>query len=155
MKRVRHNESLTVGCTELGLSNIRVIESQLLYVSKEVGKTKNFHFFHCETLSINWKWNQNCRHFTRGNVLRVSFWWFSSYVMLIEIPFPHNKFSSKVFLEFIKNIKIFQQIYEICRGSHSELFKPLDANITKWSNTLKQFVGKSRFTILWGLNLKG
>ena len=75
--------------------------------------------------------------------------------MLIEIPFSHNKFSSKVFLEFIKNIKIFQQIYEICRGSHSELFKPLDANITKWSNTLKQFFGKSRLTILWGLNLKG
>ena len=39
--------------------------------------------------------------------------------------------------------------------------KPLSADPTKWSNTLKQFVVKSRqivwicLTILWGLRLKG
>ena len=38
---------------------------------------------------------------------------------------------------------------------------PLSANPTKWSNTLKQFVGNSRrivcvcLTILWGPGLKG
>ena len=40
-------------------------------------------------------------------------------------------------------------------------FNPLSANPTKWSNTLKQFVGNSRritwvcLTILWWLTLKG
>ena len=29
VKRVRHNKSLTVGCVELDLSSIRVIEDQL------------------------------------------------------------------------------------------------------------------------------
>ena len=29
VKRIRHNESLTVSCIELDLSSIRVIESQL------------------------------------------------------------------------------------------------------------------------------
>ena len=41
------------------------------------------------------------------------------------------------------------------------LSNPLSANSTKWSNTLKQFVGNSRqivrvcLTILWGWRLKG
>ena len=40
------------------------------------------------------------------------------------------------------------------------MFNPLSANPTKWSNTLKQFVGKCRqivwvcLTILWDLHLK-
>ena len=38
-------------------------------------------------------------------------------------------------------------------------FHPLRANPTKWSNTLKQFVGNYRriecLTILWGWRLKG
>ena len=29
-------------------------------------------------------------------------------------------------------------------------FNPLSANPTKWSNTLKQFVGRVCLTILWG-----
>ena len=31
VKRIRHNESLTVSCIELDLSSIRVIESQLYF----------------------------------------------------------------------------------------------------------------------------
>ena len=45
--------------------------------------------------------------------------------------------------------------------TYDQPFKPLNANITKWSNTLKQFVGKSPtnylsvFDHFVGLALKG
>ena len=51
------------------------------------------------------------------------------------------------------------QIFD--RGLITLLINPLNAKPTKWSNTLKQFVGNSRqivwvrLTILWGLRLKG
>ena len=35
------------------------------------------------------------------------------------------------------------------------MIKPLGANFTKWSNTLKQFIGKSVFDHFVGLALKG
>ena len=44
MKRVRHNESLTVGCIESDLSSIRDIESQLYIKSQiyEIEKIKAY-----------------------------------------------------------------------------------------------------------------
>ena len=53
-----------------------------------------------------------------------------------------------------KNLIIFHYLPCIC-------INPLNANPTKWSNKLKQFVGNSRLivwvclTILWGWHLKG
>ena len=55
--------------------------------------------------------------------------------------------------------------YDICQVTHikcfKNLFNPLSANFTKWSNRLKQFVGKlptncfSVFNHLVGLTVKG
>ena len=48
LKRVRHNESLTVGCIEFDLSSIRVIEGQLNIIHTNIDKivkvkmTQNF-----------------------------------------------------------------------------------------------------------------
>ena len=44
MKKVRHNESLTVGCIEFDLSSIRDIESQLYIKSQiyEIEKIKAY-----------------------------------------------------------------------------------------------------------------
>ena len=61
------------------------------------------------------------------------------------------------FSEVIKR----DQWHEWVKQSNKSLVKPLSANPTEWSNTLKQFVGKSRWivweclTILWGWRLKG
>ena len=53
------------------------------------------------------------------------------------------------------NEREFQQILGVL-----SFFNPLNANPTKWSNALKQFVGKNQrivrvcLTILWGWHLK-
>ena len=63
-----------------------------------------------------------------------------------------------VFLVFVLNKRVRQKSV----GSHSNVFlNPLSASFTKWSNTLKQFVGKlptnclSVFGHFVGLALKG
>ena len=49
----------------------------------------------------------------------------------------------------------------VVSGLEENLFNPLSTNITKWSNKLKQLVGKlptnclSVLTILWDWRLKG
>ena len=54
---------------------------------------------------------------------------------------------------YFKNRVIFKYFWSFF-NIMLEIVNPLSANPTKWSNTPKQLVGKSRLTILWGWCLK-
>ena len=78
---------------------------------------------------------------------------------------PSNK-NSKLIITFLcivggVSISKFLNKGGVYCGCFLIIINPLSANPTKWSNTLKQFVGESRWivwvclTILWGWRLKG
>ena len=54
-----------------------------------------------------------------------------------------------------------KEMVQVKQCTKTKAFNPLNANPTKWSNTLKQFIEKSQkivsvcLTILWGWRLKG
>ena len=64
-------------------------------------------------------------------------------------------------MRLCSNMFCFLQLILVDKEVHNNMLNPLSANFTKWSNTLKQFVGKlptnclNVFDHLVGLALKG
>ena len=82
--------------------------------------------------------------------------WNNPWKSLEDIP-------EKLVIRTLLNITISYQKFQIHYLKYCQYlsFNPLSANPTKWSNTLKQFVGNCQWivwvnlTILWGKRLKG
>ena len=51
--------------------------------------------------------------------------------------------------------QIWRLLQRLCLPAFCYAVNPLSTNPTKWSNTLKQFVGKSNFWQFWGLASRG
>ena len=79
-----------------------------------------------------------------SNTMRLNF----CYMEVMGFLHPH--YHPKIIEAILKNVqKHVRLVY------WDFMINPLSANFTKWSNTLKQFIGKSVFDHFVGLALKG